>query len=256
MKVALFITCIADQLYPQVGRAVVRVLRKLGDEVEFPEAQTCCGQPAFNFGFREEAKAVAMHFLKTFEHSDCIVCPAGSCATMVRRFYGELFEEKGKGAAADAEWRTRWQAVAAKIFEFSEYLDKFHKERLKAILARKPKRTKSGETKMTYHDSCHLLRELHISDQPRDILKQAAGVEYLEMERATECCGFGGLFSVYNTEVSAQMADAKIATVQRCGANAVVACDSGCLMHLQGRVARRRLPIQTLHLAEVLERYL
>lgn len=249
MKVSLFITCIADQLYPQVGRAVVKVLRAVGDEVEFPMAQTCCGQPAFNYGFREDAREVAKYFIRTFEPYERIVCPSGSCATMVRVHYEDLFR-------ADSEWLAKARAVAERTYEFSEYLAKFHAEDVKQFLARSPKRPKGGPVKLTYHDSCHLLRELHISAEPRAILKQAPGVEFIEMEKATECCGFGGLFSVYNTEVSAQMADAKILTTQATGASAVVACDSGCLMHLNGRLARRGLPIRTLHLAEVLEKFL
>ena len=240
MKVSLFVTCVVDQLYPQVGMAAVEVLTRLGVEVAFNREQTCCGQPAFNSGFRKEACDVAAHMLDVFESelksADYIVAPSGSCTTMVKKFYTELFE-------GDAENLARASAVGGRLFEFSEFLvDVLGVGGVEACF----------HGKVTYHDSCHLLRELGISRQPRELIESVAGVEFVEMDRADVCCGFGGTFSVKYPEISTAIAEEKIAGIERSGAGAVVACDSSCLMQIAGLLARRGSTVRCMHIAELL----
>ncbi len=238
MRVALFITCLADQFYPRVGVASVNVLRGLGVEVSFDPAQTCCGQPAFNTGYRDEARQVAARTLDLFANTDAdyIVSPSGSCTSMMRVFYRELFEhEPARSAQAER--------VAAKLFELSEFLVKVLK--VDDVGARFAHR-------VAYHDSCHLLRELGVSDEPRRLLRAVRGADLVELNDNRLCCGFGGTFSVKFPEVSVAMGNDKIQAAVNSGAEYLVANDSGCLMHLAGLIHRRGLNIKTMHLAEVL----
>ena len=239
MRVAFFVTCLADQFYPEVGEAAVRVLRRLGAEVEFNSAQTCCGQPAFNTGYREEARAVAASVLDLFSRSngaEYVVLPSGSCTSMMRVLYRELFER-------DSARLAQAQALAGRVFEFSEFLVKV----LKAddVGARFPHR-------LAYHDSCHLLRELGVSEEPRRLLRSVRGAELVELNDHRLCCGFGGTFSVKFPEVSAALGADKLKAAAEAGAEYLVANDSGCLMHLAGLIHRRRAPLKTIHLAQVL----
>ncbi len=235
-RVSLFITCLGDQFFPQVGECAVKVLRRLGVKVTFNPAQTCCGQPAFNTGYRDEAREVARRVLDLFRDDEYVVAPSGSCATMVRVFFPELF-------AGDPERRRQAEDLGRRLFEFSEFLVKILKvEDVGASFRRR----------VTYHDSCHLLRELHIEDEPRRLIRAVRGVEFVEMQDHQLCCGFGGTFSVKFPEVSVAMADDKLRAATEAGAEALVANDSGCLMHLAGVIHRRGLPLQTMHLAELL----
>lgn len=246
MRVSLFVTCIVDYLFPQVGVAVVKTLQKLGVEVGFPMEQTCCGQPAFNYGYRDEARRVARHCLRALEKSECVVCPSGSCTAMIRHHYSELFEN-------EPEFLKKSQEIAFRTFEFTEFLTRV----MKTSSLREVTRTAvEKKEKVCYHDSCHLSRELGIREEPRALLRRLPGIEVVEMEKADECCGFGGLFSAYLPEVAGAIADGKIDSILKCSASSVVACDMGCLMHLQGRIARRKLPIQCLHIAEVLTKWM
>lgn len=235
-RVALFITCLGDQFFPHVGECAVQILRRLGVEVTFNPAQTCCGQPAFNTGFREEAREVAARVLALFADAEYVVAPSGSCASMVKVFYPELF-------AGHPEQLGKAQALRQRFFEFSEFLVKVLK--VEDVGARFPHR-------VTYHDSCHLLRELHIEAEPRALIRAVRGVEFIEMQDHQLCCGFGGTFSVKFPEVSVAMAEDKLRAAAAAGAEYLVANDSGCLMHLAGVIHRRGLPLQTLHLAELL----
>jgi L-lactate dehydrogenase complex protein LldE len=237
-RVALFITCLADQFFPQVGEAMVQVLRRLGVAVTFNPAQTCCGQPAFNTGYREEARAVASRVLDLFDEADYVVAPSGSCTAMARVFYPELFEH-------DPSRREKARKLGERFFEFAEFLVKVLK--VEDVGASFPHT-------VTYHDSCHLLRELHIEDEPRKLLRAVRGIELREMDDYKLCCGFGGTFSVKFPEVSVAMGEDKVGAAARTGAEYLVASDSSCLMHLAGVIHRRRLPLQTMHLAEVLSR--
>ncbi len=228
-KISLFVTCIVDQLYPQVGLSMADILQKLGYQVDFPDAQTCCGQPAFNSGYHQPAREAARHFLKTFEHSDYIVVPSGSCTSMITHHYHEILDTHSP--------------VLDRVWEFSKFLLEVAKTddvgaRFNGVV--------------TYHDSCHALRDLHIKSGPRRLLSKVAGLTLAEMDTAEECCGFGGTFSVKFPEVSGGMARSKIDSILRTKADTVVSIDSSCLMQLQGAISRAKLPIRTMHLAEVL----
>lgn len=235
-RVALFITCLGDQFFPEVGECTVRVLRRLGVEVTFNPAQTCCGQPAFNTGYRQEAREVAARVLDLFDDAEYIVAPSGSCATMVRVFYPELF-------AGDPERLEKVERIRKRLFEFSEFLVKVLK--VEDVGA-------SFRGRVTYHDSCHLLRELGIGDEPRKLIRAVRGVEFVEMSDNRLCCGFGGTFSVKFPEVSVAMGEDKLRAAADARAEVLVANDSGCLMHLAGLIHRQGLPIKTMHLAELL----
>lgn len=237
-KVSLFVTCLVDQLFPHVGLAMADVLERLGYTVDFPEGQTCCGQPAFNTGFRGEARLVGRRFLEVFRDAEYIVCPSGSCTSMVRHHYAEIFYR-------DAESLAAARALAPRVFEFSEFV---------LNVAKREDVGARFDGVVTYHDACHALRELQIREQPRRLLRSVRGLELREMDIAEECCGFGGTFSVKFDEVSAAMLRSKIESIQRTGADTVVSADPSCLMQIRGGLSRAGLPIRTMHLAEVLAR--
>jgi len=234
--VALFITCIGDQFFPQVGECVVKILRRLDVEVTFNPAQTCCGQPAFNTGYRQEAKGVAARVLDLFEDADYVVAPSGSCTSMVRVFYPELF-------ADDPGRLHKWERLKDRFYEFSEFLVGVLK--VEDVGARFAHR-------VAYHDSCHLLRELGIAEPPRKLLRQVRGIDLVEMTDDRLCCGFGGTFAVKFPEVSVAMGEDKLRAASQAGAEFLVANDAGCLMHLAGLIHRQGLPLRTIHLAELL----
>jgi L-lactate dehydrogenase complex protein LldE len=235
-RVSLFVTCIVDQLFPKVGMAMAGVLERAGYGVDFPEDQTCCGQPAFNSGYREEARTVARHFLDVFADAEYIVVPSGSCTSMLSHHYAELFKK-------EPETLARVNQLAPRIWEFSKFLVEV--AQVEDLGAR-------FDGVVTYHDSCHALRELGVKDQPRRLLANVRGLELREMTPAEECCGFGGTFSVKFAELSGAMARTKIDAIERTGASTVVSIDSSCLMQIQGVLSRMNSKIQTLHLAEVL----
>jgi L-lactate dehydrogenase complex protein LldE len=235
-RVSLFVTCIVDQLFPKVGIAMAGVLERAGWSVDFPEAQTCCGQPAFNSGYRHEARAVARHFLDVFREAEYVVVPSGSCASMVSHHYAELFPK-------EPETLERVHALEPRVWEFSKFLLEVAK--VDDVGARL-------DDVVTYHDSCHALRELGIQAGPRRLLANVRGLELREMTPAEECCGFGGTFSVKFAELSGAMARTKIDAILRTGANTVVSIDSSCLMQIQGALSRAGSGVRTMHLAEVL----
>lgn len=240
MKVSLFVTCLVDQVAPRVGIAAVNLLGRLGIRVSFDREQTCCGQPAFNTGYFQEARQVARHTLcaleRELESADYVVIPSGSCATMIKHFYAELFEE-------DADLKLRAGRVAARSLELSQFLtDVLGVEDVGA----------SYGGRVTYHDSCHLLRELGVAQGPRKLIRAVRGAEFVEMDRADSCCGFGGTFSVKYPEISTAITSEKLSSIERSGADTVVSCDFGCLMQIGGLARRRNLGIRCLHLAELL----
>jgi len=235
-RVSLFVTCMVDQLFPKVGMAMATVLERLGYDLDFPEDQTCCGQPAFNSGYRAEARIVARHFLKTFEASEVIVVPSGSCTSMITHHFAELFQK-------DPETLARVHALEKRVWEFATFLTEV--AGVEDVGARL-------EEVVTFHDGCHALRELGVKSAPRRLLRQVRGLELREMEPAEECCGFGGTFSVKFDELSGAMVRDKIAAIQKTGARTVVSLDSSCLMQIQGAMSRAGLDIRTMHLAEVL----
>ena len=225
-----------DQLFPQVGIAMADVLERLGWQVDFPEAQTCCGQPAFNSGYPEEARTVARHFLEVFGDAEYIVVPSGSCTSMVSHHFGDIFQ-------GDAARLAEAHRLGSRVYEFSRFL--LEVAGVEDVGAR-------FDGVVTYHDSCHALRELRVKDGPRRLLSKVEGLTLREMDAAEECCGFGGTFSVKFAEVSGAMARTKIDSIRKTEASAVVSIDSSCLMQLQGAIQRAGLPIRTMHLAEVL----
>ena len=225
MRVGLFIPCFVDQLFPKVGVAMVAVLRRLKIDVDYPAAQTCCGQPAFNTGYWDEARQLAQRYREIFAGYDAVVCPSGSCTAMVRNFYPELRVEPPA------------------TFEFTEFLVK--KLGVTDVGARFP-------AKVTYHDACHALRELRLKDEPRQLLRHVRGLELLEMAEAEACCGFGGTFSVKFPQISYAMDEVKCLSIQQTGAEYVVSGDSSCLMQIAGYLQQHKLPVKTIHLAEVL----
>lgn len=235
--VQLFVTCLIDTLQPQIGEAVVTVLERAGVQVKFPLEQTCCGQPPFNAGMRFEARKMAEHTIRTFEQDAApVVVPSGSCAAMLRHGYPELF-------ADDPEWLPRVQKLAARTYEFTEFL--VDVLGITDLGARYP-------GKATYHSSCHLLRELGVDRQPRALLANVRGLELIELPRAEECCGFGGVFSVEHPEISAEMLKRKISNIESTTAPLAIVADTGCLMHIQGGLHKQGKPQHVKHIAEVL----
>ena len=234
--VTLFIQCLVDGIYPEAGEAMVRIFRKLGIDLICPTTQTCCGQPAFNAGYRREAGVAAKRFIDIFETAEVIVCPSGSCVTMVRHHYPQLFGDHDP-------WLQRARQVAAKTYELTEYLvDVLGVEDLGACY----------DGKITYHDSCHLLRNLRIKSQPRQLLSKVSGAEIIEMYDADRCCGFGGSFAVKYADISSAMVTDKVNNIIASGADIVVGCDMGCLMNIQGMLNRRGSEVKIMHIAQIL----
>ena len=240
MKASLFVTCVVDQLYPEIGESTVRVLRRLGVDVEFPEGQTCCGQPAFNSGFRSDAKPLARRFLETFEGAEAIVIPSGSCTAMVRVFYSELFHDEPELAA-------RIDALGGKTFELTEFIvDVLGVTQL-------PESAGAPRRAVTYHEGCHLRREIGVTTQPRALIEAASGVDLVEMRQAEVCCGFGGTFAVKYADISGAMLADKLRNVADTGADAVVSCDSTCLMQIGGGLEKQGMAAKPLHMAQLLD---
>ena len=220
MRVALFVTCLGDTLYPQVGRAVVEVLERLGHEVVFPEKQTCCGQLHLNSGYRREAEVLAHRFEQIFGGFDAVVAPSSSCVGTLREAFG-----------------------LEHVFELSELL--VGKLGVDDVGASFPHR-------VTYHPTCHSLRMTRVGDAPFRLLRAVRGLELVELDRADECCGFGGTFAVKNADTSTAMADDKCVAIEATGAEVCTALDGSCLLQIGGRLARRGSVVRTLHLAEIL----
>jgi L-lactate dehydrogenase complex protein LldE len=228
MAHALFITCLADTLSPEVGRATVRILERAGVELEFPREQTCCGQMHFNAGYVHEARSLARRFVEVFDGYQAVVTPSGSCAAHVRTHFPTLLPDD--------------QGVPGRTRELSEFL-----------LERGPVDVGSAfRGSLAYHPTCHSLRLLRVGDGPVSLLRTVAGVEIVELPDAEECCGFGGTFAVKNADVSSAMRDAKLDNIVASGADAVCACDASCLLHIGGGLRRRRSSVRPVHLAEVL----
>jgi L-lactate dehydrogenase complex protein LldE len=235
LKIKLLVPCFVDQLFPSVGISVVRIFEKLGHTVEFEESIVCCGQPAFNAGYWEEAREIAARVVRALAGSDPVVVPSGSCAAMVKNFYPELFRQTPQAESAIQ--------LSKRVFEFSSFLvDQLGVTDLGSRFA----------AKVTFHDGCHGLRELHVKRQPRQLLERVKDLTLLEMEDQTSCCGFGGTFAVKFPMISTAMGETKSASALETGAEYLVSNDSSCLMHLQGLLSRQKQKLKTIHLAEVL----
>jgi L-lactate dehydrogenase complex protein LldE len=236
VKVSLMVTCLGDALFPEVGMATVRLLRRLGVSVDFPSSQTCCGQPHFNSGYRSDAKELARHTIRVFDNYERVVCPSGSCAAMVKLEYPELFHD-------EVTWGDRARELARRTYELSDFLVNFMG--VDDVGAR-------YEGKATYHMACHL-RGLGLQTEPERLLRNVKGIEYIPLERYDECCGFGGSFSVRYPGISGSMVQDKAAFIEKTGVDIVVATDSGCLMNIAGCLRRRQSRVRAVHLAQVLE---
>ncbi len=238
--VQLFITCLVDTFFPEVGEAILELLGQAGVEVAFPGDQTCCGQPTFNAGLRDDARRIAEHTILVFESTKGdVVMPSGSCAHMIRHNYVELFE-------GDPQWLPRAQSLAARTYEFTEYLvDILNVTDFGARWA----------GPLSYHPTCHLHRGLGIDRQPRALLAKVRGADLRELPEAQDCCGFGGIFSIEQPEVSGEMLKRKIKNLEATHSPTLVVCDTGCLMHIQGGLHRNKLPQKVVHIAEVLNHH-
>jgi L-lactate dehydrogenase complex protein LldE len=236
--IQLFITCIIDTLYPEMGEAVVSVLQKAGVTVSFPPGQTCCGQPAFNAGLRQEARKMAIQTIRAFEgFPGPIVIPSGSCASMIRHTYAELFQD-------DPIWFPRAVNLAERTYELSEFLvDVLGITDLGA----------KYDGKITYHSSCHLLRGLGVDKQPKVLLAAVKNAEFVELPDTGDCCGFGGIFSVEHPEISSAMLKRKLNNVDASGASVVVSCDAGCVTNINGGLHRVGMTQRAMHIAELLD---
>lgn len=237
MKVQLFVTCLGEQFFSPVLRDMVAVLERLGLECRFPEAQTCCGQPFYNSGFQERARSLARGWLRAFGDTEGpIVAPSGSCVDMVRRHYPELFP-------AGSPEHEQALSLAGRTFEFTQFL--VNELGVTDVGAEFPHR-------VAYHASCHLLRGLKGRDEPKALLRAVRGLELVPLREEETCCGFGGVFSVVYPEVSGSMMQNKVNHISASGAEAVVACDPGCLMNIAGGLKKANSPIRAMHLIEVL----
>ncbi|MDP9424502.1 MAG: (Fe-S)-binding protein [Actinomycetota bacterium] len=238
MRVALFITCFNDTLFPETGRATVELLERLGHEVEFPQKQTCCGQMHFNTGYQREAIPLVRRFVEVFGNYDAVVAPSGSCVGMVRELYPMTAE-----LANDKRLLYEVEEIGEKVFELSEFLVK--KTGVTDVGAYYPHR-------VTYHPTCHSLRMLKVEDAPLELLRAVRGIDFVELPEAKECCGFGGTFAVKNADTSVAMLGDKLRHVLDTEAEICTAGDNSCLMHIGGGLRRQRAGIRTVHLAEIL----
>jgi L-lactate dehydrogenase complex protein LldE len=236
MRIGLFVTCLTDTLFPETGKAVVTVLQRLGHQVEFPAGQACCGQMHFNTGYRREAAAMVPRFARAFSDYEAIVTPSASCAAMIREYYPALAEPDPALAAVVA-------ALAPRVHDLATFLvDVLGVE---DVGARFPHR-------VTYHPTCHSLRMMHVGQAPYLLLRQVRGIDLADLPDAETCCGFGGTFSVKNSDVSAAMCADKVAAVRQAGAEVLCAGDDSCLMHIGGALSRMRTGVRVMHLAQIL----
>lgn len=235
-RVSLLVTCLGDVLFPEVGLATVRLLRRLGVSVDFPAAQTCCGQPHFNSGYHDHARELARHTIEAFSLAGTVIVPSGSCGAMVKKEFLELFHD-------DPHWLRRAQELASRTHELCDYLVNVLK--VDDVGAR-------FEARVTYHMACHL-RGLNVLTEPERLLRKVRGLTYVPLERADECCGFGGSFSVRYPGISGAMVQDKAAFIQQTGVEVLTATDAGCLMNIAGCLRRRGSAIRCLHIAQVLE---
>lgn len=235
MKVQLFIPCFVDQLFPDTAFNMIKVLRKAGCTVVYNDKQTCCGQPAFNAGFLDDARTVCSKFLNDYNTEDYIVAPSASCVGFVRNYFGKLITDSEQAATA--------KKLGEKIFEFSDFLvNVLHVTDFGASL----------NGKATYHDSCAALRECHIKNEPRLLLTNISGLQLVELQDVETCCGFGGTFAIKFEPISIGMGEQKVDHALDTGADYLISTDLSCLMHLEGYIKKRNKPIKVLHLADAL----
>ncbi len=235
MEVGIFIPCFIDQVYPQTGMNMVNLLQQAGVKVLYNAEQTCCGQMAFNGGYWEEARCVAEKFIRDFSDYPLVVGPSASCVSMVRNYYPGMFD--------NSALHNPNRSLGKKIFELTDFL---------VNVLKKEDFNASFTAKATVHDACSALREYGLKDEPRRLLAQVKGLEILEMEASDVCCGFGGTFAVKHEAISTAMAERKVESALKAGADYIISTESSCLMHLEGYIQRKQLPIKVLHIADVL----
>lgn len=235
MKVQIFVPCFIDQLYPSVAINMVKVLRKVGCEVQYNANQTCCGQPAFNAGFWEDAKDVCKKFITDFSGVDAVVAPSASCIGFVKNYYPQLFQNSTYSAQVDE--------LGKRVFEFTDFL--VNQLKVEDVGA-------AFEASATYHDSCAALRECHLKQEPRKLLANVRGLRLTEMNDVETCCGFGGTFAVKFDAISGAMADQKLSHATATGAEYVISTDMSCLMHIDGAAQKQGLALRSMHIADVL----
>lgn len=235
MKVSLFATCLVDMFQGNAGKAAVELLERLGCEIDFPDAQVCCGQPAYNSGFVKESKEAMKRMITAFEHAEYVVSPSGSCAYMFQE-YPHVFK-------GDSVWEPRAKKLAEKTYELTQFIvEVLNVDDVGAKL----------KGKATYHTSCHMTRLLGVREAPMRLLKNVKGLEFEELPGKEQCCGFGGTFSVKMAQISEQMVDEKVGHIEETEAEILIGADAGCLMNIGGRIGRQGKPIRVMHIAEVL----
>ena len=235
MKVSLFATCLVDMFQSNVGKATVELLERLGCEIDFPESQVCCGQPAYNSGYVKESKEAMKLMIETFKDAEYVVSPSGSCAYMFKE-YPHIF-------SGDRVWEPKAKQLADKTYELTQFIVEVLK--VEDVGAR-------FEGTVTYHTSCHMTRLLGVKEPPMILLKYVIGLKFSELPGKEKCCGFGGTFSVKMAQISEQMVDEKVQHVEETGAEYLIGADAGCLMNIGGRIERKGKPIKVMHIAEVL----
>ncbi len=235
MKVSLFATCLVDMFQSNVGKATVELLERLGCEIDFPESQVCCGQPAYNSGYVKESKEAMKLMIETFKDAEYVVSPSGSCAYMFKE-YPHIF-------SGDRVWEPKAKQLADKTYELTQFIVEVLK--VEDVGAR-------FEGTVTYHTSCHMTRLLGVKEPPMILLKNVKGLKFSELPGKEKCCGFGGTFSVKMAQISEQMVDEKVQHVEETGAEYLIGADAGCLMNIGGRIERKGKPIKVMHIAEVL----
>lgn len=231
------ITCLVDSLFPDVARSILSILQSCSVKVHIPDGQTCCGQPAFNGGYWQEARKIARHTLDVFDKDDNpVIIPSGSCGAMIAHYYPELFKD-------DPVYAPKAERLSARVVEFTQYL---------VDVLGKPDLGATFDAKVVYHPSCHLLRGLKIDAQPRELLANVRGLNLLEQDDADTCCGFGGVFAVKMGSISKIMLEKRLDAFYKTGANYIVGCDVSCLMHIEGGLRKQGSPVRTLHIAQLL----
>ncbi|MRH43758.1 Fe-S oxidoreductase [Aquibacillus halophilus] len=235
MKVSIFITCLGDVFYVNACKATVELLERFGCEVDFPETQTCCGQPAYNSGYREKTKATAKHMITTFADAEYVVSPSGSCAYMFHE-YESIFKD-------DPVWEAKAKELKEKTYELTQFLTE--------VLAIEDTGSEF-HAKATYHTSCHMTRLLGVKDAPFKLLSHVKGLEMVDLPNRHDCCGFGGTFAVKMAQISEQMVDEKIEHIEGTEAEVLIGADGGCLMNIGGRISRQNKPVKVMHIAEIL----
>ncbi len=237
MKVSLFIPCLVEQFHPLIGEATARVLARAHVELVYPHGQTCCGQPEYKAGHRKQAGQLARHFLEVFEGAEAVVSPSGSCVSMVRNYYPELFRD-------EARWYDRALELGKHVYELTEFL-------VKVLGVVDLGASLSG--KAVYHDSCQVSRALGVRDEPRALLSRVRGLELVEMEQPDVCCGFGGGFSLQFPSISEAMVEEKVSHILATGADLVVSAEVSCLMNIGGYLEKQKHPVKAIHIAQVLD---